>query len=117
MKLRFTLGLFTERILDYVLSCRCQVVGNSEFIGGVMLSTILPAWLTTIFIWDRCRAPSSALAPRGFGRVAILLQSSIPLPRGRTGRGRPQQGLGLLQAHQSSNGAWAPSSRALRQAI
>ena len=49
MKLRFTLGLFTERILDYVLSCRCQVVGNSEFIGGVMLSTILPAWLTTIF--------------------------------------------------------------------
>jgi hypothetical protein len=102
MKLRFAPGVFTERILDYVLSCRCQVVGNSEFIGGVMLSTILPAWLTTIFIWDRYRAPSSALAPRGFGRVAILLQSSIPLPRSRTGRGRPQQGLGLLQAHQSS---------------
>ena len=49
MKLRFALGVFTERILDYVLSCRCQVVGNSEFFGGVMLSTILPAWLTTIF--------------------------------------------------------------------
>src|SRR5271163_591032 len=64
MKLRFALGVFTERILDYVLSCRCQVVGNSEFFGGVMLSTILPAWLTTIFIWDRCRAPSSALAAR-----------------------------------------------------
>ena len=24
-----------------------------------------PAWLTTIFIWDRCRAPSSALGIRG----------------------------------------------------
>jgi len=75
MKLRFALGVFTERILDYVLSCRCQVVGNSEFFGGVMLSTILPAWLTTIFIWDRCRALSSVLAARGFGRVAILLHS------------------------------------------
>jgi len=61
MKLRFTLGLFTERILDYVLSCRCQVVGNSEFFGGVMLSTILPAWLTTIMIWDRRRALSSSM--------------------------------------------------------
>jgi hypothetical protein len=30
-----------SEILDYVLSCRCQVVGNSEFFGGVMLSTIL----------------------------------------------------------------------------
>ncbi len=27
--------------MDYVLGCRCQVVGNSEFVGGVMLSTIL----------------------------------------------------------------------------
>ena len=36
MTLRFALGVFTERILDYVLSCRCQVVGNSEFFGGVM---------------------------------------------------------------------------------
>jgi len=41
MKLRFVLGIITERTLDYVLSCRCQVVGNSEFFGGVMLSTIL----------------------------------------------------------------------------
>src|SRR6266550_3144228 len=30
-----------SEILDYALSCRCQVVGNSEFFGGVMLSTIL----------------------------------------------------------------------------
>jgi hypothetical protein len=41
MKLRFVLGIIAERPLDYVLSCRCQVVGNSEFFGGVMLSTIL----------------------------------------------------------------------------
>jgi hypothetical protein len=30
-----------SEILDYALSCRCQVIGNSEFFGGVMLSTIL----------------------------------------------------------------------------
>jgi hypothetical protein len=39
-------------ILDYVLSCRCQVVG--------MLSTILPAWLTT------CYQPSSRLVDDNF---------------------------------------------------
>jgi hypothetical protein len=61
MKLRFALRVFTERILDYVLSCRCQVVGNSEFFGGVMLSTILPAWLTIILIWDWRRVLSSSM--------------------------------------------------------
>jgi hypothetical protein len=29
------------KILDYMLSCQCQGVGNSQFVGGVMLSTIL----------------------------------------------------------------------------
>jgi hypothetical protein len=29
------------KILDYMLSCQCQGVGNSKFVGGVMLSTIL----------------------------------------------------------------------------
>ena len=43
MSLRSALGVFTEQILDYVLSCRCQVVGYLEFFGGLMLSTILPA--------------------------------------------------------------------------
>jgi len=42
MKLRFALGIIlASEILDYLLSCRCQVVDNSEFVGGVMLSTIL----------------------------------------------------------------------------
>jgi hypothetical protein len=41
MKLRFALGILPSEILDYALSCRCQVVGNSEFFGGVMRSTIL----------------------------------------------------------------------------
>jgi hypothetical protein len=38
-----------------------QVVDNLGFFGGVRLSTILPAWLTTILIWDRRRALSSSM--------------------------------------------------------
>jgi hypothetical protein len=60
MKLRFAFRI-TELILDYGLSCRCQVVGNLEFFGGILLSTILPAWLTTILIWDRRRVLSSSM--------------------------------------------------------
>jgi len=42
-----------------------------------------PAWLTTIFIWDRCRAPSSAMGIRGCrSRFA-----ATPL-RGRSDHGR-----------------------------
>ena len=81
MKLRFALEL-PNYILDYVLSCRCQVVGNSEIFGGVMLSTILPAWLTTILIWDRRRALSSSMG-RDYADAATAHPCwSVHWPRG-----------------------------------
>src|SRR5439155_11156091 len=45
-----------------------------------------PAWLTTIFIWDRCRAPSSALggsaaADRGLRPRPLRAERPLPPPQ------------------------------------
>src|SRR5713226_10393874 len=60
-KLRFALGIITERNLGL---CAQLPMPSGRQLGIHRWRHAInhpPAWLTTIFIWDRCRAPSSAM--------------------------------------------------------
>jgi len=69
-KLRFALGIITERNLGL---CAQLPMPSGRQLGIHRWRHAInhpPAWLTTIFIWDRCRAPSSAMG-RDRADVAI----------------------------------------------
>lgn len=76
MKLRFAPGNITERNLGL---CAQLPMPSGRQLGILRWRHAInhpPAWLTTIFIWDRCRAPSSALggsaaADRGFAATPL----------------------------------------------
>ena len=74
-KLGFVLGIIIERNLG--LCAQLPMPSGRQL--GIRRSRHAinhsPAWLTTIFIWDRCRAPSSAT---GRDRADVAIDATSP---------------------------------------
>src|SRR5712671_1474240 len=78
-KLRFAFGIITERNLGL---CAQLPMPSGRQLGILRWRHAInhpPAWLTTIFIWDRCRAPSSAM---GSDRAHVATLNPVTLRQG-----------------------------------